>query len=432
MAWPLVAAAAPVTCATTRNGACQVADTFSLEFDAAGQPLAVMNFGLFTAVNNGQYQSVCEEAFGGRTPERVAVAGGRVLVPGEGIYVSQDQNLCSWTLAKGLPPATYVQQAVVDPLLPARVWALVGAGDTRGLYVSENQGATFSLRHAFVQGQVWWRLFVLPTTPRKIYVAGPGGIGPTALSISMDDGQTFTTRDPIADLAEPLRTPTLLDVSSDLPHRLFFARDTPSGTDELWLSEDDGLSVKRVAELPTGHFLGGFTFGATEQTVYVGTRAPLFTGKASDAALLTSTDGGRTWGAPVFSPVSGPRYRCLKYRAGTLYACAGGIDGGDAAYIMQSSDGVTWAGTLPMSAVQSPPACIRSSCLETAAWLCTTYGVCAPSSLDAGANDGPGTPSGGRGCSCTLSGRSKAGVWAGPLVGLALYRVTRKRRRLRP
>lgn len=427
------APAAPLTCANVRNGACMVADTFSLEFDGAGQPLAVMNFGLFSSVGNGQYQTVCEEAFGGRTPERMAVANGRVVVPGlEGIYVSADASLCTWVRAVGLPAATYVQQAVVDPLVPSRVWALVGAGDTRGLYISEDQGATFSLRHAFARGEIWWRLFVLPTVPRKIYVAGPGLVGPAALSISLDDGQTFVARDPIVDLADPLRTPTLLDVSTDAPHRLFFARDTAGGTDELWLSDDDGVSVKRVVTLPTGHFLGGFAFGATQQTVYAGSRAPLFTGGATDAALLVSQDGGRTWAAPLFSPKDGPRFRCLKYREGTLYACAGGIDGADAAYIMQSADGITWAPTLTMAQVQAPSPCVRPLCLETAAWLCTTYGVCAPPANDAGTNDaGTGSSSSG-GCSCKVAARSPQRAWQGlGAAAFAIYLACRKRRRLR-
>lgn len=409
-----------------------VADTFSLEFDGAGQPLAVMNFGLFSAVGNDRYQAVCEEAFGGSTPDKLTIASGRVVVPGrEGLYVSQDASLCAWSLAKGLPPATYVQQAVTDPVVPSRVWALLGAGDTRGLYISEDQGGSFTLRHAFARGEVWWRLFVLPTTPRKIYVAGPGLVGPAALSISLDDGQTFSARDPVPDLADPLRTPTLLDVSAEAPNRLFFARDTAAGTDELWLSDDDGASVKRVAELPAGHFLGGFTFGATQQTVYVGTRAPLFTGKATDAALLVSQDGGRTWAAPAFSPQDGPRFRCLKYREGTLYACGGGIDGGDAAYVMQSTDGLTWAPTITMAQVQAPPACIRSLCLSTAAWLCTAYGVCAPPQLDAGANDAGATASDDGGCSCALARRAPQPPWIVLVAGLVLYRRGRIRRRLR-
>lgn len=430
---PKAATAAPLTCAQERNGACMVADTFSLEFDAMGNPLAVMNFGLFSAApTQGRFAALCEESFGGRTPETVSVAGLKILIPSrQGVFVNASADLCDWTLAKGLPVDGYVYQTVTDPLLPSRVWALVGVTGVRQLYVSEDQGSSFSLRHQFAKDEIWWRLSVVKTTPRTLYVSGPGLVGPFAITISNDDGQTFSKLDPVPDLADPSRNSKLETVSDESPSRLYFSRDTSLGNDELWVSRDDGKSVTRSLALPAGHFVGGLAFGATQNVLYVGSRSALTTGKRGDGVFFSSTNGGESWAAPVISSELGPRFRCLKFREGVLYACGGGVDSGDSAYVSQSTNGVTWTPVITMQQLDAPPACMRQRCPDSTAWLCTTYGVCPPPNLDAGAADSGTIPSGGSsGCSCDVGPRSRNAAipWIAASIAMILISLWRRKR----
>lgn len=413
-----------------RRGPCQVADTSSLVFDAAGRPSVVMNFGVFAAAASS-YLAVCEEAFGGVTPTHALLtASGMLSVPSwQGIFRAPLAAPCTFALVPGLPVGAFVQQLVPDPTLPTRQWALVGAGDERGLYVSEDDGATFSLRHTFTKGEVWWRLVVRSGEPRRVFVAGPGRVGPFALAISADGGATFSVRDPVADLADVTRDTVLLDVSEDSPSRLFFARFTPDGNDEVWVSADDGASVQRTLVLPAGHVVGGMTFGASPRAVYVGSRRLLLSSAGADAALFTSSDGGLSWAPPVLSPPSGPRYRCLAWRGDALYACAGGADAGDDFLVGRSLDGVTWRPVVTLSDVQAPPACLIERCDATVGWLCMTYGICAPSLPDGG-SDGGEDPGGHAGCGCQVGRPSQSS--AAPLGllfgGLLLYAHGAQRR----
>lgn len=427
------AAAPPLRCASRHNGPCRAADTFDVLFDAQKQPMLVMNFGLLLPTGAGS-ATVCEEAFGGRTPEQLAVTpSGQVLIPArEGVFRGSEGNPCHWTLARGLPADTFVQQVVADPAAPARVWALVGAGNARSLYISEDEGATFALRHAFPSGQVWWRLLVVPGNPGRIYLGGPGAIGPFALAVSEDDGASFVVTDPIADLSESGRTTILLGASSATPPRLFFARDSAQGGDEIWMSKDGGKLVAKALALPPGHIVGGFAFGVTSDTVWVASRALLLSGRAEDASLHVSHAGGDSWQALPQTAPTGPRFRCLHHVDGMLYACGGGVDAADAFYLGRSVDGLTWEPVLTKANLNAPPTCLRQTCLETSAWLCDTYAACAPSATDAGATDaGVAVSSAGCGCRLGASRLPETTPWAVGAIAFAALTFGRRRLGLR-
>lgn len=227
-----------------------------------------------------------------------------------------------------------MQQVVPDPTVLSRVWALVGAGDERSLYLSEDQGASFSVRHQWKRGTAWWRLHVHPTG--KLYVSGPGSVGPFAIGISVDEGKTFMARDPVPDLADAQKTTTLVQVSVSLP---------------------------RVS------------------------------------------------------------------RNGHLFACGGGVDAGDAAYLAKSVDGVNWAAVATMSQVEPPATCMRSKCLETTSWLCLSYGVCPEALPNAGTGDAGGPPTSElSGCGCRFGGSSSQ---SGSLLALALALLIQRHSRLK-
>lgn len=437
-----VAAGAPIRCASPAEGPCLVADTVDVLFDGQAQPLLVMNFGILAAGPAGEHATVCEEAFGGRTPEQLALtASGFVLVPARsGVFRGKVGAPCHWSLAAGLPADTYVQQVVVDPQVAGRVWALVGAGERRALYVSEDEGQSFSLRHDFPRGQVWWRLFALASPERRLYVAGPGQVGPFALGVSANEGKTFEVSDPVPPFADPMRTTILLGASPAASDRLYFGRDTADSGDEIWLSEDGGRTAVRTLVLPQGQVVGGFSFGASPETLYVGSRALLVSGAAKDAALFVSNDHGKTFQPIEAAGDTGPRFRCLRWKDGWLFGCGGGVDVGDAAYLFRSRDGAAWEPLLNAASLGAPPACLRDACAETTAWLCTSYGACAPDGgmdSDAGLADAGAPLATGSGCGCQVGGAEPARG----LAGLALFalvpavwrrRRRRERRKLRP
>lgn len=409
------------------------ADTFDLQFDPANRPVVIMNFGLVVP-GASAHMPICEEAFGDRTPESIVVTPtGFMAIPGRtGVYRGHVNDTCTWTLAKGIPNNTFVHQVVADPISPNRLWALVGAGSVRGLYVSDDEGETFALRYGFPTGQVWWRLVAVATPQLRLYVAGPGSGAAFSMGVSADEGLSFVVRDAVGALSDPLRTTILLGASSHAPPQLFFARDTPAVGDEIWMSTDEGLSAARVLQLPPGHVVGGFSWGATPQTVYVASRTLLVSGRAEDAALFVSSDQGLTWAPPVNGGVLGPRFRCLKWHEGALYACGGGVDANDAFYVGRSLDGKTWDPIVTSQTVGAPPACLRDLCLDTTAWLCGTYAICAPSP-DGGMGDALTETASPQGCGCHVgrppSSYGWSGLLAATLVALWLRRHKRDRAR---
>ncbi len=424
--------ALPIQCVRPNSGPCMAADTFDLQFDSVNRPVVTMNFGVVFP-EGAAHVPVCEEAFGGRTPQSIVVtpSGFMAVAARTGVYRGRLNDACTWTLAKGIADNTFVHQVIADPSAPNRLWALVGAGNDRGLYVSEDQGETFALRYAFPSGQVWWRLVAVASPQLRLYVAGPGAGAAFSLGVSADEGFSFVVRDAVGELSDPLRTTILLGASTQTPPRLFFARDTPAVGDEIWMSTDEGLSAARVLQLPPGHLVGGFSLGATPQTVYVASRTLLVSGRAEDAALFVSSDQGLTWAPPVNGGALGPRFRCLKWHQGALYACGGGVDANDAFYVGRSLDGQTWEPLVTTQTLGPVPACLRDRCLDTTAWLCGTYGICAPSS-DGGVGDASTETPAAQGCRCRV-GRPQAshgwmgmGVWAA-VLGALLRRRRRNR-----
>ena len=149
--------------------------------------------------------------------------------------------------------------------------------------------------------------------------------------------------------------------------------------------------------------------------------------------LHVSRDSGASWEAPLPSPLTGPRYRCLSHSAGKLYACGAGETLGDAFLVgVSSDDGRTWQPHTRLRDVAGARSCVKSRCLATEVWLCQLFGQCAP---DGGADALPSpdaasaTPRS-SGCSCTLGGRAGPGLFPALVAGLLLvWRRSRPRAR---
>ena len=120
-------------------------------------------------------------------------------------------------LAGGLPDGTHVHAVTVHPDDPAVVFAATRTG----LYRSQDQGATWSLRAAPGPREQFWSVLVHPTNPRTILA----GTAPLAIYRSDDGGDTFRR----------LPTPALGERMVDcFPSRVMRMAIAPSRPDTIW------------------------------------------------------------------------------------------------------------------------------------------------------------------------------------------------------
>jgi hypothetical protein len=450
---PASAHAREVFCASRHEGPCKLPEAWDVLL-GGDAPAVVMNFGLLVpAEAPGKLALVCEEAFGARVPQRILHdPRDQFFVPALGGVHRGDRLGCAWPLVSGIPTTTQAHDVVIDPAVPTRRLALVQSVSMpylRTLYVSEDDGGTFTIKHTFSADQRWSQMAAAPGTPGRLYVAGFGAANLFALARSDDGGATFATTDPVPMLAERNRGTLMLGVSPLDGNRVFFARDRPDFGDDVWVSTDAGQSARRVLALPGGEIVQGFTFG-DGNTVFVAGRVLLAGSPGASANLYVSRDGGDTWLPALSSGPTGPRYRCLRFAAGKLFACGAGETGMDDFLVGSSSDeGRTWTPVYRLSDLLGPRACSTPLCRDTVAWLCETYGICGTDGLpveagpDGGVEDAgrdattdasPGVGGGGCGCRVGDPRGGRTGVFfvplasLGALLGRALFSPRRRRR----
>jgi hypothetical protein len=436
---------------------------------AGAAPVYVANFGVLVAddaasadagvdagAGRARYGYVCEEAFGGKLPDRVARhPDGRLFMAGfDGLHVANaPTDSCSFHRAGGSLAWQDVAEVAFDPIDPApmasptkprRIYAL--SRTPSALHVSSDDGATFSQVYAFAPELHLVRLFVeasgaaAPAGPRTIYASGYTAQQALVLARSDDDGVTFTVESfASADFGRVGVLTVLEGPRPGAPGTLFLAAGAVSGADEIWRSVDRGHSWARVLTLPGTESRAGFAFGEGGAIYVAGSELGVAAG-AAPAHLVVSHDGGASFGPPRASGPAGPRYRCLAAAQGRLYAC-GDPARDDLMFGVSDDEGATWTPTATLTDITGPRACTRGRCAATDFWLCQSYGICsddlpAPEQRDAQAadvadvdavvSDGPAAT--GRdesGCGCRLGGPSAApgrhaGLASALLVVLAL------------
>jgi photosystem II stability/assembly factor-like uncharacterized protein len=366
------------------NGPCRLPDTVDVLL-RAGAPDAVVasNFGLLLPSTSGPgYQFVCEEVFGGKIGDRSKVApDGRVYVPAlDGLYSSDDG--CSWTRAKGALEGVPIWDVAFDPGTPGKVWVL--GADPRLLGLSTDGGLNVTTAQSFPEGERFVRVVPAPSDPNTIYLGGYRGKVPLILGVSTDGGQHFAIDDNASEgMADANQVVDLLAVSPADPKTVYFLATSQTG-DQLWKSTDKGKAPVKILTLGEEGELYGFTFGADDSTLYVGSRDPLMTAGKPPAYLYFSHDAGKTWDRRP-STDKGPRFRCLRYRDGKLFACGGDQNNGDSFLLGSSTDeGKTWTPVVTLADLQGARSCVLDKCLATASWLCESYGVCGGLNREAG------------------------------------------------
>lgn len=426
-------AGSPVACLRTDRGPCAIPDSLNVLLDPrSGAPTLVANFGIIYPDGRAGFEFVCEENFGRSLSERMQIdATGRVFVPAlDGLYLSSDG--CGWSTAAGSLGKEIVFDLAFDPSAPSRVWAISGVTQ-RKLHLSEDGGRTFTIKATFPESQLMVRVLVAPSDPRVIYVAGFATRMPLLLAASEDGGESFIMVPAPPTLGAAALTVEMMAVAPDDPRTIYFAVAGQQG-DEIWKSSDGGRTAMRRLSLLDGEFKAGFAFGDTPETIYVAGR-PLFSEEGKPTGrLYISTDGANSWRPPVVSGDKGPRFRCLAYRDGKLFACGAGETDGDEFLLGASGDeGQTWTPLVRVDQLSGARTCAAASCVTTAVWLCESHGICGPGA-DAGAEqprdagvDGPIEPAKGDGCGCALGAARPAAPGLFIVLGVALW--LRRRRR---
>lgn len=421
--------ALPITCqrtGSTLGAPCLSINASDVLLSADKESFALlMNFGIaWPQATNGGFDLICEEAYASKTPERALLLDdGTLLIPTlNGLRRGTINDGCAFATVSGIPDNTSVLQVIAQTNIPNLIWALTtNAQQQRALYRSSDTGRNFQLVHTFKANVGFWHLFVSSSMPGTIYLSGFGLNGPFALARSDDAGITFDVQDPLPSLADSVQGAVMLAVSPMDPEVLYFARSTATGPEELWRSDDAGLTVKRVLTLAEGEILSGFTFGKTPQDVFVSGYRLLETQGVPPAHLFRSTDGGDSWQPELPSSAQGPRFHCLRYRKGFLWACGGDPSSGDSFLLGNSKDeGATWLPVANVHSLNPIMACVASLCPATTGWMCSTYGICdtqiAPP--DAGSDGGVSQPRD-VGCDCTL-GKGNRSTSISFWLGLAM------------
>ena len=366
-----------------------------------GAPVLVANFGLVSADAAGRWHFACEAGLG-------ALAARARESPTGAIFAAGDEGLVRFQPACGTVPLGAVPgQAIFDVVFDAGDGSrlrVLGASP-RSLYQSTDGGAHF-LPLARFDAEVL-QLAAAPSRPDTVYAAGEHDDGRFLLLRSDDGGRTFTA---LPEDASPAGLPlALAGIHPADPEVLFLIVRDGAGQDTLWRSSDGGRAWAPALSLPALELLAGFTFGATGDTVFVASRQQFADPAAPPAHLHVSRDGGRTFAAGLPTSPRGPRYRCLGYHDGVLYACAGGAPYDDDFLLGSSRDeGRTWTPLLTTATLAGPEPCLAATCSPTSQWLCDTYGLCG---RDAGVNDAATTtpPAMPGSCGCRVGGPQAAG-----------------------
>ena len=434
-------AAAHARCQGLVSGPCNTPEPVA--FLPAAAPVLVTNFGLlYQDQTTTSWQLVCDDLYGLALPAGLRRASdGRVFAgSGEGLRFSSDG--CTWTQAGGVAEGRAILDvAVAAGGQPGQVWALTELPPA--LLRSDDGGARFVTVNGFdPSGRPSpFHRVVAGGDGQRLYLFGRDSNNATPAAVSMDGGQTFTTFDLSARAAQPPPSPLeFLAIAPGDPQVLYFQAFDVNGGDQLWRSGDGGQTVAPILKLTGFETLGGFSFGATDQVLYVGTVNAFAAAGTPPGMLHISRDAGASWETPFPSPPTGPRYRCLSHVGGKLYACGAGEILGDAFLVGVSTDeGRTWQPHVRLRDVAGARSCAKSRCLATEIWLCELHGQCA---ADAGAPPPPdaaadasvdaATPRGSSGCSCTLGGPPAPGLLPLALFGLLAARRSRWPRARRP
>jgi MYXO-CTERM domain-containing protein len=407
-----------------------------------GLPVVLTNRGLVFADTGGARLSLrCNEAYGVNTaarPRLWADAQGRlVLATYAGVSSSADRG-CSWHKQAGLPEA--IGRPIQHPRQPnALLVATVDVEPGSSLLVSDDYGASWSLRGQTAPYQAYTALAWAPSEPARVYASGMKIDLAAAQvlwlwAVSSDGGRTFEEL-----TVERERKP--LVVHPENPDVVFAYElvDALADRYRVLRSEDAGRTFEQVIEVSD----------VTSFAASPGGRE-MWLGAGRNGGLYRSRDHGKRF-ARVYEDIQ--EVQCLHQRAGKLWVCANmrpNVDG-----LWTSEDGgQTFERVFTFNEVSEPVRCDAAEAMglcelpwldwqrELLTWAAPDAGApdagnAPPSAPDAGAVDsgapvvsGDGSaPAPASRASCALGPAAPARSWWAWLLSACAALAWRRRRR---
>jgi photosystem II stability/assembly factor-like uncharacterized protein len=391
-------------------------------------------FGLILSDDDGQtWRWTCEESTGVGTtfdPNYAISATGTIFVADiSGLGISRDAA-CSFA-PHGAPLAgRFTTDVSVGP--GGAVWVTTAQGAQNDVFVSRDDGMTFTPTGLAVDRAWWWSVRAAPSDAARVYVAGyqlddtmvDGGDGIAApLLYRTDDAAAVTpTWTPLAidTMGEPLLT--ILGVSPVDPDVVYLRVDGLLA-DVLYRSEDAGQTFTPVLTINgDGADLLGFAISNDGQKLLAGTKAH---------GVFSSTDGGKTW-APEATVL---RMACAGRRPAddALFACGANWNPDRMALARSADDGKSWTKIFRFIEIDDELSCPMSSehaqvCSPLWGGVACGFGI---GKFDAGVVDGgPGAdafmvdPPPDDDCGCSVAPAAVLLAWPG-------FWRRRRRRRVR-
>jgi hypothetical protein len=376
--------------------------------------LSSMTFGLLVSKDDGAtFEWICEDAInysGNFNPDYEVADDGAIFATTNGrsrqigepdagtpdprlnpaLRVSRD-NGCTWNAVPGALANAVVGSVEIGP--DGKVWAATAeAGKPNDVYISDNNGTSFSPT-GLTNGNAFWRsLEVADADANRAYVTGllPQMQLPMDAGISEREGLIYRTTNGGTNW-EQLSTSQLqlgfgkdIYVLGTMPNdaNTVFLRSVEAGgifVDYLYRSTDGGDNWTKVLEL--SGYMVGFTI----------TKAGMIIVGTLEDGVRISTDSGDNW----TTPTQEPKMACVGERPadGDLFACGANWDP-DFFSVGRSTDGAqTWQKVFRLVEIAKPLSCppgtVQYDVCESLQWpdLKEMFGIGRP---DAGPGMGDG------------------------------------------
>jgi hypothetical protein len=398
-------------------------------------------FGLLVSHDDGcTFRWACEAnvGYGGIFDPKYGIATDGTIFASTftGLRVSRDGG-CSFTTATAELP-TNDPNRIADLWIDAldigptgEIWVgTAESGKPNDVFVSADNGSTFSSR-GVLSSTIWWKsVRVAPSNAMRVYIAGyeVGGATPVAHLLRSDDDGEHWTRSPLTGVTFG-STPIVLAVAVDPTNQdiVFVTSVGANGAGDLvYRSTDGGMTFAQV--LAAGGNVRDFVI-VDAHTVLVATWVT--SGQAiAGGPAYRSSDGGHT-----FRPMAGaPQLACLAPRSdGTLIGCGANWDPDHMAIARSTDGGATWQKVWRFVELAGPITCadgtVEHDVCAVQQWpalqqqFATTGPTCGAVVVDGAADGAPGPKHHG---GCCDSGANPIGAGWVIVVGIV---VLRRRRR---
>ena len=327
-------------------------------------------FGLLISNDEGcTFNWICEQNIGyGGTWDpayEIGTDGTIFATTFEGLRISRD-NGCSF---ETVMPGIWIDALDIGPT--GEIWiGTAETGGTNDVFVSQDNGTSFSSR-GMLSPEIWWKsVKVAPSNPATVYITGYQVAGtPTAYFYRTTNGGMDWTPSPLADVmyasTPVLRVKAIDPTNPDIVYTSSEGGNPPAG-DRLYRSTDGGITHTEVLATPA---TVQDVLIKDAQNIYVTTAMKTAT-SVTAGATYHSTDGGTSFAELA----DAPKLVCIAARSdGVLFGCGANWDP-DFKAVARSADGVSWEKVWRFveiaGAVKCAPGTVQHDTCDVALWDC--------------------------------------------------------------